>query len=144
MLTIDKTRKQSWIEVFNNVVALYQVFLENRASLRTKRAAYRCDEVEALPIDFMADVEVKSKRALPEPLHFMFLRLAAIGSLDVLPEAAKIILGKTWDEYGLGVDGAYKTLYFKTKNDQVRSFMKGTNNGIFSAGTDDTESEQFN
>ncbi len=112
------------MESFNTTVALYQVFVEGRSTLRTKRAEYRCDEVEGLPIDFVIDVELKAKRALPEPVYQMFLRLAAAASLDVLPDAAKIILGKTWAEYGLGVEGSYKSLYFKTKNEQIRSFLK--------------------
>lgn len=124
MLTIDEAKKQSWMEQFNDVVALYQVFVEGRESLRTKRAEYRCDEVQALPVDFVIDVELKAKRALPGPVYQMFLRLAAAASLDVLPDAAKIILGKTWFEYGLGVEGSYKALYFFTKNEQMRSYLK--------------------
>lgn len=129
MLTITETQKQSWIEEFNCVSALYQVFNEGRESLRTKRAEYHGTEVPALPIDFVMDVELKSSRALPGSLHFMFLRLAAGGNLEVLPDAAKLLLGRTFKEYGLGVEGSYKSLYFKTKNEQVRSFMKGIANG---------------
>lgn len=124
MLTYNEARKQSWVEEFNDVAALYQVFVEGRESLRTKRAEYRCDEVQALPIDFLIDVELKAKRALPEPIYQMFLRLAATASLNVLPEAAKMILGKTWFEYGLGVEGSYKALYFTTKNEQIRNYLK--------------------
>lgn len=112
------------MESYSTVSALYQVFSEGRNSLRTKRAEYRCDEVQSLPIDFLMDCDLKARRALPEPLYQMFLRLAAIGNLNVLPEAAKLLLGKIWLEYGLGVDGAYRTLYYRTKNEQIRSMMK--------------------
>lgn len=130
MLTINETQKQRWFEEFSVVSALYQVFNEGRESLRTKQAIYRCDEVEGLPLDFLFDVELKAKRVLPGPLYYMFLRLASSGNLAVLPDAAKILLGKVWEEFGLGVEGSYRTLYFKTKNDQVRNFLKGLNGNI--------------
>ena len=142
MISIDAKKKRGWLEEFATVSALYQVFSEGRNSLRTKRAEYRCDEVAALPIDFLMDVDLKARRVLPEPLYQMFLRLAAMGNLDVLPEAAKLLLGKVWFEYGLGVEGSYKTLYFRTKNEQIRSMLKEIFNGrklgdpYFCAGDD--------
>jgi hypothetical protein len=139
MLTIDEQQRQDWLEEYNLVVALYLVLNEGRESLRTKRAEYRNDEVQALPIDFLIDVELKAKRALPEVMYHMFLRLASTDSLEVLPEAAKLTLGMTWKEWGMGVEGSYKSLYFRTKNEQIRSFLKnlkGMTNGRFSANGD--------
>ncbi len=123
------------MEQFNDVVALYQVFNESRDTHRTKRAEYRCDEVPALPIDFMIDVELKAKRVLPTPMYEMFLRLTTLSNLELLPTAAKLLLGQVWKEYGLGVEGSYRTLYFKTKNEQVRNFLKGTQHGDSSGDT---------
>ena len=125
MTSIDQKKKQTWMEEFKTVAALYQVFAENKNSLRNKQVTYRGDEIESLPIDFLMDCDLKARRALPEPLYQMFLRLAAMGNLDVLPEAAKLLLGKVWFEYGLGVEGSYKTLYFRTKNEQIRSMAEG-------------------
>ena len=137
MLNLQKQQKRDWMENFSNVTALYAVFNEGRGSLRAKHIVPhfspnndRLDislEVEALPIDFLMDVELKAKRALPLPIYEMFLRLAFGGNLEVLPEAAKLILGKAWLEYNLGVEGAYRNLYFKTKNEQIRSYLKGLN-----------------
>lgn len=130
MLTISEKQKQGWLEEFNVVGTLYQVLNEGRESLRTKRATYRCDEVEGIPLDFIIDVELKSRRALPAPLYEMFLRLSAMGQPELLPDAAKVLLGRAWQEWGLGVDGSYKSLYFRTKNDQVRSYLKGRNGSL--------------
>lgn len=140
MLTIDEQQRQGWLEEFNLVTALYLVLNEGRESLRTKRAEYRNDEVQAIPLDFLLDVELKARRALSETMYQMFLRLASTDSLEVLPEDAKLMLGMTWQEWGMGVEGSYKTLYFRTKNEQIRSFlknMKGMTNGRFSANGDD-------
>lgn len=138
MLTFIQSQKRSWIEEFNNVMALYDTFNQQRGTLRGKRAEYNGYEVEALPIDFVADVEIKAKRALPAPVHFMFLRLASEGALELLPEAAKIILGRTFKEYSMGVDGSYSRLYYTTKNEQVRAFLKERDNGNIGV-----ESNQF-
>lgn len=123
------------MEQFNDVVALYQVFNESRDTHRTKRAEYRCDEVAALPIDFLIDVELKAKRVLPITMYNMFLRLTTLSNLELLPDTAKLLLGQVWKEYGLGVEGSYRTLYFKMKNEQVRNFLKRTTNGNDSGDT---------
>lgn len=145
MLTFSESQKRGWLEEYNDVVALYQVFNESRDTHRTKRAEFRCDEVSALPIDFMMDVELKAKRVLPTPMFEMFLRLVALSNLELLPMTAKLLLGKVWKEYGLGVEGSYRTLYFKTKNEQVRNFLKGTHNGNSSGDTqgDITDSDAY-
>ena len=137
MLTLDEKKKQGLLDEFATVTALYQTLNEGREHLRTKRAEYRNDEVQALPIDFLLDVEIKAKRALPSPLYAMFMRLASSCNIEVPPEAAKLLLGLTWKEYGLGVDGSYRRLYYTVKNDQIRSFLKGKNedtqNNVWSA-----------
>lgn len=141
MLTFDEKQKQGWLEEYSIVSALYQVLNEGRAALRTKQAVYRNDEVQALAIDFLLDVELKSSRALPVPLYHMFLRLSETGNMELLPESAKLLLGRAYQAWGLGVEGSYKALYFKTKNEQMRGFMKGKQHdaGIFRA-TDEPDS----
>lgn len=138
MLTFSETQKRGWLEEFSSVMALYQVFNESRDTHRPKRTEFICDEVPALPIDFMIDVELKAKRVLPPFMLSMFLRLTENSTLELLPEAAKVMLGKVWMEYGLGVEGGYKSLYFKVKNEQMRSFLKGVING--SSDSDNTGS----
>ena|ERR1700691_2478630 len=127
MLTTEEKDKQSWLETFNNVTALYMLFIANPRSLRTKQATYRQDEVEALPIDFKCDVEVKARRVVGHYYYEMFTRLALIQEVKLLPEDIRLTLGQVWKEYGLGTDGAYARLYYNTNNEQIRRTMKENN-----------------
>ncbi len=122
----EKQLKQSWMEAFNNVVALYAVLKAN-TSLRVKQAIIRADELEAQPIDFVIDVELKAKRLLGEPIYNLFLRAVFNENLDLLPESTREALGKDWISYGLGPEGTYARLYFHVKNEQIRSFLKEQN-----------------
>jgi hypothetical protein len=141
-MTINEvTQKQSWMETFDNVVALYSLLKTNSMSLRTKQAVYRQDEVAAEPLDFLIDVEVKVKRAVGQRFYDIFLRAVYNENIEILSETLREALGRTFLEYGLGPDGAYARLYYKIKNDQIRSYMKGSANGIFRA--DGTEPNQF-
>ena len=129
------------METFDNVVALYSLLKTNSMSLRTKQAVYRQDEVAAEPLDFLIDVEVKVKRAVGQRFYDIFLRAVYNENIEILSETLREALGRTFLEYGLGPDGAYARLYYKIKNDQIRSYMKGSANGIFRA--DGTEPNQF-
>jgi hypothetical protein len=137
MTTINEvTQKQSWMETFDNVVALYSLLKTNSMSLRVKQAMYRQDEVAAEPLDFIIDVEIKVKRAVGQRFYDIFLRAVYNENTEILSETLREALGRTFVEHGLGPDGAYRRLYYKTKNEQIRSYMKGTVNGTFRA--DDT------
>ena len=142
MTTINEvTQKRNYLEEFNSVVALYSILKANSTSLRVKQAVYRQDEVEALPVDFVIDVEVKVKRLVGQRFYDIFLRAVYNENTEILSETLREALGRTFAEYGLGPSGAYARLYYKIKNDQVRSYMKGVTNGVFRA--DDTEPDQF-
>lgn len=139
-------QKRQWAEQFNDVAELYQIHNEGRGTLRAKQVTLDADnEAEALPLDFLIDVELKAARVLPQPLFDMFLRLVEVSELRLLPDAAKLLLGKVWTEYNLGVEGSYRRLYFNTKNEQIRNYMKGKLNGEFIGSTisGSTEPAQF-
>jgi hypothetical protein len=132
MTTISEvTQKRNYLEEFNCVVALYSVLKANSTSLRVKQAVYRQDEVAAEPLDFIIDVEIKVKRTIGQMFYDMFLRAVFNENLEILSEELRTELGRTFFGYGLGLDGAYAKLYYKTKNDQVRSYMREQQNGIF-------------
>jgi hypothetical protein len=134
-------QKERNMEAFNSVVALYSVLKPNIMSLRVKQAIYRADEVAAEPVDFLIDVELKTKRLVGQRFYDIFLRAVLNENLEILSETLREALGRTFVEYGLGPDGAYARLYYKIKNDQIRSYMK-EQNGNFRA--DDTaEPNQF-
>ena len=120
------------MEVFNSVVAVYSILKSNSASLKVKQAVYRADEVEVQPIDFIIDVEIKTKRLLGNPFYQLFLRAVYNENIEILSETLREALGRTFVEYGLGTDGAYARLYYRIKNDQIRSYMR-EQNGNFRA-----------
>lgn len=126
---LSKTQEHNYNEMFSCVMALYSALQDGRDSLKLKRAEIKQDgEVEAVALDFLIDVELKSSHSLPYPESQMFTRVAQAGNYDVLPREMKTFLGRIFTEYGLGPEGAYRKLFFNTKNDQVRSAMRGTNN----------------
>src|ERR1039458_2544965 len=127
MTSHENELKQSWMETFNTVAALYTVLKANAASLRVKQSIMRADELEPQPIDFVIDIEIKVKRLLGEPIYDLFLRAVFNENLDLLPEHIQEALGKDWSSYGLGPEGTYAKLYFRIKNEQVRSFLKEQN-----------------
>jgi len=87
----------------------------------------RADELEPQPIDFVIDVEIKAKRLLGEPIYNLFLRAVFNENLDLLPESTREALGENWISYGLGPEGTYRKLFFRVKNEQIRSFLKEQN-----------------
>ena len=140
MLTFEQQQKERNLEAFASTVALYSVLKANSMSLRVKQVVYRADEAEGLPVDFMIDVELKTKRIVGQRFYDMFQRAVYNENTEILPERMRETLGRTFLEYGLGPDGAYARLYYKVKNDQVRSYMKGVTNGLFRADDEPTGS----
>ena len=132
MTTFEKQEKERNLEVFNNTVALYSILKANSMSLRVKQVIYRADEAESLPIDFIIDVELKAKRLVGQRFYDIFLRAVYNENIEILSETLREALGRTFVEYGLGPDGAYARLYYKIKNDQIRSYMR-EQNGNFRA-----------
>ena len=140
MLTFGQQQKERNLEAFASTVALYSILKANSKSLRVKQVLYRADEAEALPVDFLIDVELKVRRRVGQRFYDMFQRAVYNENLDLLSEVLREALGRTFLEYGLGPDGAYARLYYKVKNDQVRSYMKGVTNGLFRADDEPTGS----
>lgn len=123
----EVAQKERDLEAFNNVVALYYILKSNSTALRIKQAVYRADEVAALPLDFIIDVEIKTKRMLGESYYQLFLRAVYNEETEILPEYMREALGRLFQEYRLGPDGPYAKLFFAVKNEQTRSFMKEQN-----------------
>jgi hypothetical protein len=138
MQTIAAQNEQPWMETFSAVTALYYVLRANPAALRVKQSVYRADEVSAEPLDYVLDVEIKTKRALGEWYYQMFLRAVHDEHTDILPIYMREMLGRLFKEYRLGPDGPYAKLFFDVKNAQVRSFMKEAKSGR--NNNNDTES----
>lgn len=127
MTTHEAELKERDMEDFNSVAALYSVLKSNASALRVKQAIMRADELEPLPLDYIIDVETKARRLLGEPIYNLFLRAIFNENLDLLPEYTREAMGRDWISYGLGPEGTYRKLYFRVKNEQVRSFLKEHN-----------------
>jgi hypothetical protein len=95
-------------------MALY-VALQSSHSVRVRRAKLNLrGEVEAEPIDFICDVDIKVKRA-----GFCVNTLLLAHTLPTV----KRIIGKAFIAGNLHLDGPYKTLYFRVKNQAERNSM---------------------
>ena len=129
-MTFDEKQKAEALESFSSVMALYQVLRGNPSALRVRRVATKGGEVVAEAIDFLIDIELKAGRVLSYPDYFQWLRLADTENYTLVPEENKVAMGRTWKEYGLTEEGAYRMLYFREKNNQMRGYlMKGKLNG---------------
>jgi hypothetical protein len=124
---VSQAQKQTPTETYDAVLALYMVLRGTPGALKVRRAQYR-DEVEALPLDYVLDVEIKTKRTAG-PYYGMWQRLANAEHPELLPPWLKEELGHTYTEWGLSEEGAYRKLFFKVKNDQMRRVSKGKLNG---------------
>ncbi|MGA3200775.1 MAG: hypothetical protein ABSD89_15435 [Halobacteriota archaeon] len=129
-MTFDEKQKAEALESFSSVMALYQTLRGNPSALRVRRVATKGGEVVAEAIDFLIDIELKAGRVLSYPDYFQWLRLADTENYTLVPEENKVAMGRTWKEYGLTEEGAYRMLYFREKNNQMRGYlMKGRLNG---------------
>jgi hypothetical protein len=118
-------------QIFDDVMALY-VALQSSHSVCVRRAQLNLrGEVPAEPIDFICDVEIKARRA----------GFYATGSMMdpslVLTHSLKQAVGKAFLAGGLHIDGPYKTLYFRVKNQADRNSM--ANNEVALTGATITE-----
>ena len=110
-------KQQAWENSANAALALYSV-LHNGHLIRTKRAKLTGKEVEALPIDFSADLEIRAKEVFNtrELFSMWGMVLEDPDSFVDLPQFMKQRLGESIEKHDLGVDGHYKKLYYRVKN----------------------------
>jgi hypothetical protein len=128
MTTQSSLQEREWLDVFNAAAALYSALKDNERSFRIKRAEIKQDgEVFPDPIDYCIDFELKTCRALPWMEAQMSLRIISAGNADILPRHIKQDLGHVLAENNMGVEGAYRKLYFREKIKQDAQAMKGIN-----------------
>jgi len=122
MSITSKTQERLYTEVFENVLALYSTIKEDEYLLRTRRT----QSLQGDPLDFIYDVQLKTRRALPSFASQVFLRMADAGNYGLASPETKLALGRIYLEFGLDIDGAYKKLYYRTKNEQIRQALKAS------------------
>lgn len=122
-MTAIKDELRQWDSVYHDVMALYAAIKDSKL-IRVKRAEMKQGEVAAEPIDFCADVELKADRTLGLG-HVLWS-----GVIDNperylhLPEHLRQELGRAFSINRLGVDGDYRALFFKLKNQNMRAALK--------------------
>ena len=122
--------------VYMEVMALYAAIKDTPGSIKVRRAEMRQGEVQAEPIDFIIDVELKAKRALledPDPEYALVeweRVLADPLQYPFVPVVIREELGTAFEQNRLGVDGDYRMLYFKVKNHH-QEISQEVANGIF-------------
>ena len=106
-------------DCFLNVSALYSV-LKGTPQQGVRRAELKQGECIAEAIDFLADVEIKAKRALSSLYYKLFLVLAAEGNYEIFPVDAQCTLGQAFLRSNMNFDGDYRVLYYRAKNNQLQ------------------------
>ena len=115
------------------VMALYSTIMDTPGSLRVVRAEMRQGEVKPTCLDFKIDVELKAKRALLNDPMGQAEWADVMREPEIYPSIpgfTRETLGREFEMNNLGVDGAYRMLYFRVKNHH-QNFIKETPDGIF-------------
>lgn len=118
---IDKqVEAQTFLDVYLNVSALYNV-LKTQPSRGVRRAELKQGEVTAEAIDFLADVEIKAKRALGSlEYYLLYIQLVIEDKYQELPLTLQYMLGQAFMKGDLNYDGAYRVLYYRAKNERMQ------------------------
>lgn len=126
-MSLNNERQSRADRIYHEVMALYLALKDDPNGIRVKRAEMRQGEVKAEPIDFIADVEIKASRYINSLITSKdIVRLmwqSVVKYPDTYPYLYVTIredLGKAFDKGRLGVDGDYKMLFFRAKNNQER------------------------
>jgi hypothetical protein len=106
---------QTFKDVFLNVSALYAILRGTPQDIVINKQG----KVVADPIYFLADVEIKAKRTLSPLYYKVFLQLAENGDYGMLPIDLQNALGEAFLRGDLNLDGAYRYLYYRAKNDRL-------------------------
>jgi hypothetical protein len=117
----DKTILTEYEDVFQNVMALYAA-LQNEPRPRSIRRATlnQAGEVAAESTDFIADVEIKTKRILNPTQYRLVLRFAREDKYNSVPKILQQALGAVFLNSSLNYDGDYRVLYYRAKNNQLQ------------------------
>lgn len=117
-------------------MALFSL-LRGSNTIRVRRADMKSGELIPEPIDFVCDIEIKAKRALtgnPGAIAEWQKVLDDPDSYELLPEDLRMVLGFTFSTNLLGVDGDYRKLYWRVKQEQDRRAVTPTESEDDDAG----------
>lgn len=138
-------KPQGYDEVYRDAMALFAL-LRSSNTIRVRRADMKSGEITAEPIDFVCDIEMKAWRILDQDgAAYAEWRkvLSDPDSYDQLPMDVQLLLGFAFSVNRLGVDGDYRRLYWRVKQEQDRravtqSESEDDDAGIFGDGNGDS------
>jgi hypothetical protein len=113
-----KLELSRWDMVYGEVMALYAALVDSQ-DFKVRRAEMKQGEVKAEPLDFVMDVDLKAARYLGRSgVGFIWGRVVQDPEYLKAPEYLNVRegLGEVFFLSNLGIEGHYKTLYFRTKN----------------------------
>ena len=111
-------------DTFLNVMALYSV-LKGTPQQGVRRAELnQAGEVKPEMVDFMMDVEIKSRRILTPFRYRQLLALALEDKYDQMPIDLQNDLGQLFLRSNLNYDGDYRVLYFQAKNEHLSNAVE--------------------
>lgn len=110
-----KLELSRWDMVYREVMALYTALVDSQ-DFKVRRAEMKQGEVKAEPIDFVMDVDLKASRYLNSTGNGILWGIVMQQPEYKLPLNLREGLGEVFFLSNLGIEGHYKTLYFRTKN----------------------------
>lgn len=119
-MIVKKTDRSHSDDCYHEVMALF-LALREVGGFSLHRAEMKGGECRAEPIDFMADVEIKAKRALSNDRYALGEWEMVLRDPSKYPMVSPVTrekLGRTFEAHDLDVSGAYRMLYFKVKNNK--------------------------
>lgn len=105
-------------DVFQNVSALYCILKQGEPH-SMRRAELKQGVCTAEPVDFIADFELRCKRTLNPIQCRLVLNYVTNDRCQSIPKSIQHLLGRLFLETDLSVDGAYRILFYRAKNNQL-------------------------
>lgn len=116
----ERKEAQAFEDVFFNVFALYYALRSENRPQSVRRAELKQGEVTAEGIDFIADVEIKSKRVLAPEQYRRLMSLVEKDRYNDVPATYRQSLGSLFLRSDMNYDGAYRVLYYRAKNNRLQ------------------------
>jgi hypothetical protein len=115
----EQIETQAFQDAYLNVLALYTALKGSTCGVPKWSIT---GKVRPEKIDFLADVEIKAKRALTDhPGYYqMLMNLVDRDIYQQFPVDLQSKLGQVFKRNDLDVDGDYRILYYRAKNNQLQ------------------------
>lgn len=120
----ERVETQTYQDAFLNVMALYSALKAQPVQGVRRAELNQAGEVKPEMVDFMMDVEIKSRRILTPFRYRQLLALALEDKYDQMPIDLQNDLGQLFLRSNLNYDGDYRVLYFQAKNEHLSNAVE--------------------